>query len=41
MKSGLLCFTFAASSLQPKYQSPSLKRDFTNVVLSTRVVVEK
>lgn len=32
---------YADAPVQAKYHSPSLKRDFTNIVLTTRVVVEK
>lgn len=32
---------YADAPIQAKYHSPSLKRDFANIILSTRVVVEK
>ena len=32
---------YADAPVQAKYHSPSLKRDFTNIILSTRVAVEK
>ncbi|MDD5175725.1 MAG: hypothetical protein PHQ05_04805 [Sterolibacterium sp.] len=32
---------YADAPVQARYHSPSLKRDFTNVILSTRVTIEK
>lgn len=33
--------SYADAPVQAKYHSPSLKRDFTNIILTTRVVVDK
>jgi len=33
--------SYADAPVQAKYHSPSLKRDFTNIILTPRVVVDK
>ena len=38
VKSGNM-ISYADAPVQAKYHSPSLKRDFTNIILTTRVVV--